>query len=345
MHRNPLLALLACFTLTSFVLPLSADEPREPVRLIYDTDIGNDVDDVQALAVIHALQSRGQCELLAVTVTKDEKLSAPFVDVVNTFYGRGNIPIGVVKNGPTPGKSRFTVLADKKENGQYVYPHDLLSGDDAPEATGLLRKVLVAQPDHSVVIAQVGFSSNLARLLASPGDDVCPLSGKELVAKKVKLLSTMAGTFGPVPNKPRHLEYNIIKDIPAAAALAKDWPTPIIYSGYEIGIAICYPAESILRDYAYVKHHPVPEAYILYMPPPHNRPTWDLTSVLYGIFPDRGYFDLSPAGRVTVSDDGFTAFAEEENGPHRFLKVNAEQIARVREALVQLSSEPPHEKP
>ena len=32
----------------------------EPVRLIFDTDIGNDVDDALALAVIHALQSRGE---------------------------------------------------------------------------------------------------------------------------------------------------------------------------------------------------------------------------------------------------------------------------------------------
>ena len=52
----------------------------EPVKLIFDTDIGNDVDDVLALGLIHALQSRGQCELLAVTITKDQPLAAEFVD-------------------------------------------------------------------------------------------------------------------------------------------------------------------------------------------------------------------------------------------------------------------------
>jgi len=42
-------------------------DPARPVAIIYDTDIGNDVDDALALGVIHALQSRGECELLAVT--------------------------------------------------------------------------------------------------------------------------------------------------------------------------------------------------------------------------------------------------------------------------------------
>jgi hypothetical protein len=105
-----------------------------PISLIFDTDIGNDVDDVLALGVIHALMSRGECELLAVTVTKDEHLSAPFVDAINTFYGRGNIPIGVVKNGRTPEPSKFTGLAEEKDGDRLRYPHKLLDGSQAPDA-------------------------------------------------------------------------------------------------------------------------------------------------------------------------------------------------------------------
>lgn len=43
----------------------------------YDTDIGNDVDDVLALGMIHSLESRGLCRLLSVTITKDHYLSDP----------------------------------------------------------------------------------------------------------------------------------------------------------------------------------------------------------------------------------------------------------------------------
>ena len=59
----------------------------------------------------------------------------------------------------------------------------------------------------------------------------------------------------------------------------------MVFSGFEIGIALPYPAVSIERDYGYVRHHPLAEAYIRRNPPPHNRPTWDLTSVLYAVSP------------------------------------------------------------
>ena len=70
----------------------------------------------------------------------------------------------------------------------------------------------------------------------------------------------------------------------------------MVYSGFEIGIALPYPATSIERDYQYVPHHPLAEAYIKRNPPPHNRPTWDLTSVLVAVLRDRDYFDVSPRG-------------------------------------------------
>ena len=315
-------------------------DSAEPVRLIFDTDIGNDVDDALALGVIHALQSRGECELLAVTITKDHELSAPFVDALNTFYGRGDIPIGVVRNGPTPEPSKFTVLANQRDHGKLRYPHDLMSGTAAPEATPLLREVLAGQPDRSVVIVQVGFSVNLARLLDSLPDRHSRLAGRELVQQKVKLLSVMAGAFQPIDGK-THLEYNVVKDIPSARKLAQDWPTPIIYSGFEIGLAITYPSQSIERDYSYVAHHPLAEAYCLFMPPPHNRPTWDLTSVLQVVRPDRGYFGLSDPGRVVVNDQGATHFVREAGGPHQYLIASHDQELRVREALMHLSSQPP----
>lgn len=311
-----------------------------PVRLIYDTDLGNDVDDVLALGVIHSLQTRGDCELLAVTLTKDHELAAPLVDAVNTFYGRGDIPIGVVKQGVTPEQGKFLGLATVKDNGKLRYPHDLLSGNQAPEATRLLRDILAEQPDHSVVIAQVGFSTNLARLLDSEPDAYSPLNGKELVAKKVKLLSIMAGAFEPI-NGNTHLEYNVVKDLPAAQKLAAEWPTPITFSGFEVGLSITYPAESIERDFNYVPHHPLAEAYQLYSPPPHNRPNWDLTSVLFAVHPDRGYFDISPSGTVVVDEQGATSFTESAQGKHRYLIATPEQRIRVREALVQLASQPP----
>jgi inosine-uridine nucleoside N-ribohydrolase len=317
-----------------------AAAPERPVPLIFDTDIGNDVDDALALGVIHALQSRGECELLAVTITKDHELCAPFVDLVNTFYGRGNIPIGVVKDGPTPEDSKFLELARTQDDGTLRYPHDLTSSADAPDATTVLRKALAGAEDNSVVIAQVGFSTNLARLLASGPDDISGLSGRDLAAKKVRLISIMAGAFEPLKGKV-HREYNVVKDIASAQALADGWPTPIVYSGYEIGVNILYPAASIERDFAYVDHHPMAEAYQAFMPTPHERPTWDLTSVLWAVRPERGYLDLSATGTVRVTDDGVTEFVEAADGNCAYLIASDAQKVRTKEALVQLTSQPP----
>jgi hypothetical protein len=339
----PMAVAVAALTLATGVNAtpaLAAD--RDPVPLIFDTDICGDCDDVLALGMIHALQSRGHCRLLAVTISVDNEQAGPFVDAVNTFYGRGDIPIGVVGHGGVVEKSRYLSLVDEKDAvGHYRYPHDLTSGRSAPAATAVLRKALVAQPERSVVIAQVGFSTNLARLLDSSPDEHSPLPGIELVRQKVKMLSLMAGAFTTIEGKSHYLEYNVIKDIKSAGVLAERWPTAMVYSAFDIGIALPYPSTSIERDYSYVPHHPLAEAYIRYIPPPHNRPTWDLTSVLYGILPDRGYFDLSPRGKVTVESDGFTRFEETSDGNHQYLILKPEQKPRVLEALVQLSSQPP----
>lgn len=318
----------------------SSAPAREPVKLIFDTDMGNDVDDAMALAVIHALQSRGECDLLAVTITRPDPLAGRFVDAVNTFYGRGDIPIAVRRQGGRAEPDKFLKLATVREGERLRYANDF-NPDTAPEPVTLLRQTLARQPDAGVVLVQVGFSGNLTALLDSSPDAISPLAGGDLVRQKVRLLSIMAGAFQTIHHNNRYLEYNVAQEIPAAQKLAAQWPTPVVWSGFEIGITVPYPAVSIERDFGYVAHHIVAEAYRLYMPPPHERPTWDLTSVLYAVRPDRDYFALSPPGRVTVEDDGFTRFRPQSDGRDRYLILDNVRAARVREALVQLISQPP----
>jgi inosine-uridine nucleoside N-ribohydrolase len=309
----------------------------EPVRLIFDTDLGNDVDDTMALAVIHALQNRNECELLAVTTTKDNPYVAPMIAVLNTFYGRPDIPIAVVKNGSTKGDGKYNrkVLELKDDSGQPRYSYKLPPTEQFPEAVTYLRKRLASEPDNNVVLVQVGFFTNFARLLETSGDDISPLSGKELIIKKVKFLSLMAAAIDG------RREFNVKQDIPNAQKMIDNWPTEMIFSGFEIGNQILYPPKSIQNDFGYVKYHPVKDAYHFYLGLDKSQSTYDLTSVLYAVRPDRGYFDLSPKGTVKVLDNGTTTFKPSENGKHRFLLVNPIQIAMVREALVHLTSEPP----
>jgi inosine-uridine nucleoside N-ribohydrolase len=335
------LAVIAALIIPHPALAADRSPAPPPVRIIFDTDIGNDVDDALALGLLHALADRGACELLGVTITRSDELAGPFVDAVNTFYGRPDLPIGFIRAKPETDASKFLLLAEARDGDRLRYPHDLKRSSDAPDSVRLLRQLLVAQPDGSVVMVQVGYFSNFAALLDTPADQLSPLTGRELVKQKVKRLSVMAGAFQTIDDNNHFTEFNVYKDIPAAQKLARDWPTPIVWSGFEIGIALPYPAVSIERDYRYLAHHPLAEAYQLYNPTPHERPTWDLTSALFAVQPDRDFFGLSKTGKVTVEDDGFTRFTPQLNGRDRFLKLDGTQIVRVREALVQLSSQPP----
>ena len=317
--------------------PLPRTDSARPVDIIFDTDIGNDIDDVLALGLIHTLESRGECRLLAITITKDSPLAPPFTDAVNTFYGRGDIPIGMVQGGVTRDPGQYLPLAEVRDDGSLRYPHD--AGPEAPDAVRLLRQTLASRPDGSVVLVQVGFFTNLARLLDTKPDDVSPLAGPDLVRAKVRLLSVMAGAF--TSTKPQS-EYNVVNDLPAARKLAAEWPGPMVWSGFEIGLAMPYPQASIDRDYRYAPHHPLPEAYALYVPPPHDRPSWDLTSVLAVVRPDRGYFGLSEPGMVTVNEQGISLFTPKANGRDRYLTATREQAIRCVELFTHLCSEPPH---
>jgi purine nucleosidase len=291
------------------------------VPVIFDTDMGNDIDDALALAMLHALESRGECHIIAVTITKDNPWAAPYIDLVNTFYGRPDIPIGMVKGSHvTPEDS--AMIRVPAQSGRY--PHKMLSGADAPDAVAVLRKALEAQPDRSVVIVQVGFSTNLAHLLNDSHD---------LVSRKVKLLVMMAGDFAK-----RNPEFNIKMDIPSAQKLVREWPTPIVTSGFEIGNSMLFPASSISRDFP--RNHPVADAYRNYKTFPYDRPTWDITAALYAVRPDDGYFSLSQPGSIQVDQTGVTTLIPAAGGKHRHLVMNDVQRARALEAMTLLSSQP-----
>jgi inosine-uridine nucleoside N-ribohydrolase len=308
------------------------------VNIIFDTDMGNDVDDALALAMLHAFQTRHEVNLLAVTITKDNKWAAPYVDLVNTFYGHPEIPIGCVRNGKTPESNPMIQVPSerKRPDGSFVYRHRILDGAEASDAVSLLRGTLAAQPDGSVVIVQVGFSTNLARLLDIKSDAASPLDGRELVRRKVRLLSVMGGNFSN--GKP---EFNLAQDVPSAARLFHEWPTPIVVSGFEIGNAMLFPASRIEHDFGYVQDHPVADAYRSYMKMPYDRPTWDLTAVLFAVRPDDGYFSLSPPGTITVLPDGSSHFDPSAGGNHRYLVLSDEQRIKTLEAMIVLASQPP----
>ena len=61
----------------------------KPRSVIFDTDMDTDCDDVGALAMLHALADAGEVNILATVVSSKFAYSAPCVEAVNRYYGRG----------------------------------------------------------------------------------------------------------------------------------------------------------------------------------------------------------------------------------------------------------------
>lgn len=355
--RSSGLAVITAMALNALaVLPVAASDPSwnrtGPVKVIFDTDMYADIDDALALAMLHALESRGEIELLAVTISTETEWAARFVDLINTFYGRGEIPVGVVSGGITPQvleDSRYGKYLPSPNGINYTeyIARDAPAARDHEDAATLLRRVLARQPDQSVVMIGVGYLSNLARLLDSQPDGASPSDGRVLVGQKVRVLSVMAGNFAATGVQ----EFNLELDVPAARKVFGQWPTPIVVSGSEVGARMLFPQSAIDSYFNYVDHHPIAETYryaasfyrSLSNTPgsPHDHATYDLTSVLYAARPEAGYFTLSAAGTVEVLEGGRSGFTPRERGRHRRLLLSEAQQARALEAMIMLASQPP----
>jgi purine nucleosidase len=288
--------------------------------LIFDTDMGNDIDDALALAMLHSLSDRGECELIGVTLTNANPAAVPYIRMLNRFYGRGELPVGAAIRALKGGAGDGYMAAALGNTA---------AGSAAPAepAPALLRRLL-SNAREKVVIVQTGFSTNLAALLESA-------DGAALAKEKVALVVAMAGNFaGGEP------EYNVRIDVASAKAVFERWPTPIVFSGFEIGRDLLYPAASIEHDFAYARPHPIAESYRAYSKMPYDRPTWDLTAALEAARPEHGYFGLSEPGAVLVESNGATRFVPGQ-GDRRYLRLDPSKRAEILEALALLASQPP----
>lgn len=316
---RPVAAIVFALLAVSFA---RADTGR-PVPLIFDTDMMGDVDDVGTVAVLHALADRGEVRILAMGLSGKNPWSPLCLDALNTYYGRAGIPIGVVRGPAFDRESRYAEAIAEE------FPHSLRSADDAPDAARLYRKMLARQPDGSVVMVSVGQVTNFRNLLKSGADEYSGLDGAALVERKVKTWVCMGGRF------PEGREANLVHDGPAAQYAVEHWPTPIVFSGWEIGNQIMTGAGLCKAPPA----TPVRRAYELYNGL-NDRQSWDQTAVLYAVRGLNGglhdYWDLATSGHLHVNRDGTNAWRSSPDKPHAYLvrKMNPEKIAAVIEGLM-----------
>ena len=289
-------------------------------KIIFDTDIGGDCDDTGARAIVHECERAGKAKLLAVTLSTASPYAAGCADAINRWYGR-EVPIGQTKRTP-PGEDPDFYVKSYGRHIAEVYDNAYkANGGNAPEdAVRVLRRTLAENTGEKITIVAVGCCINIAALLKSGGDDISPLSGRELLAREAKALSLM-GCFFPSEEVPEvwfgtekmEAECNIKVDIGGARTVFEECPVPVLVAHYLVGWHIHTGGVLIEKD----RKNPVAESYFVHS---HgNRDSWDLVASYVAIFGADGVFTLSEPGRVTIDERGVSAFVPDGSGTHRLV--------------------------
>jgi len=315
------------FLLLAMLAVVACSKPQVRPAIIFDTDIGNDIDDAEALDLLFKYLDEGKIDLLGICLNKTGDATVKYVDIMQTWYGHQDVPLGLIRTDKPTGwiaDSCYTGRVGnlKDENGNDLFQTSGIVADSLPEAYRLYRKLLSEAEDNSVTILSVGFFSNLALLMESQSDDISPLSGMELISAKVNKLVIMAGRFDvEVP------EFNVQVDIPSSQKIFSTWPTEMAVLTWELGDKVHYPAESIENDFNWTLAHPLKEAYIRFMPMPFNNTMFDPTAVVYAAG-DTCMFTAGPYGRVDVDSTGISRFTEGE-GKTRVMYLTDEQASNL----------------
>ena len=326
----------------ALLLALAAPPPAAPapapVPVIFDTDMDTDCDDAGALAVLHALADAGEADLLATPVSSRHAYAAPCAAAINTYYGRGGLPVGAPKGGGAALNRTYKYA----EAVAARFPGRYETNADAPDAVAVYRAALAARPDAAddpaggVVVLTVGYLTNLRDLLNSGPDGHSPLAGPELVEAKVRLWVCMGGRY------PEHRDpgvYGNFKPDPAAAvAAARDWPTPVVFTGLGEDVLTGGTLPSAPAD------NPVRLAYELYLGDRPARPSWDPIAALYAVRPDAPYWTVREGGFNEIFPNGTNAWRDAPDDPrHRLLQFADRPGVRdeVRDVLNGLMTKPP----
>lgn len=319
-----LVAILVC----DFVLLTSCstkDDPVEPGRqeytgvplVILDTDLGSSTDDLFALEMLHRYEQEGRCRLLGVVVDRMGEANAAIADVMNCYFGHPETPIGLVREGiPAPkvwidyGALPTYTNAD----GSLMFRRNVSDYSTLPDGYVLYRRLLAAQPDHSVSICSIGFVTCLAQLLQSDGDEYSPLNGVELVRQKVKCIYQMGGVFGQSVEP----DFNLSQGITFAQDFFRLWPKEVdmVFSPMEVGENIEYKPEQVISDVSWTDVHPIKQVYMK-CNCNTGQMMWDPMAVIHAVEGD-SLFTLSPRGTVTLTPKAETIFTPSDTGNCRY---------------------------
>ncbi len=272
--------------------------------MILGTDWFSDCDDALAVRLLANFHRMRRVRLLGVCINACLPESAASLDAFLRYSGVV-VPIALDRSA-----TNFEGHGSYQHNLTNL-PSKILTNDQAEEPVAFYRRLLAAA-GTPVDVMEIGFSQVLAALLTSPADAFSPLPGRELVRRKVSQLWIMAGKWDEDGGR-EHNFCNTRVASEAAAHLCRDWPTPITFLGFEVGVSVIsgrnLPADDPLHQ-VLIDHGS-----------PKGRCSWDPMLVLLGVDGDpehAGYRCVR--GRAEVNAvDGANRFYPDVAGKHRYV--------------------------
>lgn len=302
--------------------------------IILDTDIGSSTDDLFTMMMLYRYQEQNRCRLLGVVVDREGEDCAACADVMNTYYGHGNIPIGMIRNGienPAVWIDYKALPTHTDSIGNMMFQRSIADYSSLPDGWQLYRQLLADQPDHSVSIVSIGFVTCLAQLLQSEADNYSSLDGVELVRRKVKCIYVMGGVFGEAVEP----DFNFAQGISFAQTFFDLWPQEVnmVFSPMEVGQEVEYTPEQVIADIDWTNQHPIKQVYMNYNCNTGQK-MWDPLTAINAVEGDN-LFMLSPSGIVTITDQAETIFTPSPTGNMRYqlpgdASWNSDMLNRIR---------------
>ncbi len=300
--------LFMLFSISTFAQP----------KIIFDTDIGGDADDLGAIAMLHNFIKRGDCELLAIMSWTTDEYAVPAIDAVNRYYLHPNLPIGTRKDPTHTSETNYNkIIADNFEHK--------LTYNDVPDATGLYRKILSSATDTSITIVTVGPLLNIQRLIQSGPDNHSSLTGNELINQKVKEFVIMGGNFPKGDD-----EWNFNGNMPGVTRFViNNLKVPITFTGFELGVKIKTGAifntidenTPLYKGFMYFSEH-APWIKDQFKGKILNNSTFDQTAVLYAVMGGVDVFwEKITGGYCEADDKGGNRWVKRANSNHSYLKL------------------------
>lgn len=270
------------------------------IKVLFDTDIGSDIDDALALAY---LLCEPRCELVGITtVTGEADRRAEMASAMCRHVGRDDIPIHVGCDRALLGRLR----QEHAQQAAALGTRDRRRFGTDNTAIEFMRQTIRANPGEITLLA-VGPMTNVAVLFAT--DPEIPAMLRDLVLMCGRFSTAMGG------------EWNAFNDTLATAitygSATHTRPPRHVSYGLDVTLQVRLPADECRQRFTARVLEPVREFAEVWFSHASHATFHDPLAAVCLFEPDicrcrRGRVDVS----LHAPTEGWTVFTADETGPH-----------------------------